>query len=239
MGTFYQYLNSIAVIILVSMHLLGATEESELYQELRDALLTKDNIFQLQQAFYPGHSTFISESEINLKVTVKSIKENGSSDCLAFYFNEACECFQRNPIIFDSLQISSYSRNLEAYLSSYMHMLKYFDVTFFKLLTKVGYKVRNSYGVSSYAKLSINIKSLTTNPSEYTYEWILVMLFQWVSYYLSHSLALFCGIPYKLITLGERRLLSSGSEFICYYLNVYSPGLCSMFAKYGRVIQLL
>ena len=182
MGTFCQYLNSVVVIILVSMHLLGATEEIELYQELRDALLTKDNIFQLQQVLYPGDSTFISELEISLEVTVESIKENGSSDCLAFYFNEACECFKRNSFSSDNIQISSYSRNLEAYLSGYMNWLKSFDVTFFKLLTAVGNKVGNSNGVSSSAMLPINIKSLTTNPSEYTYERILVMLFQWVSY---------------------------------------------------------
>ena len=182
MGTFYQYLNSVAVIILVSMHLLGVTEESELYQELRDALLTKDNIFELQQAFYPGDSTFISELEIRLEVTVKSIKENESADCLAFYFNETCECFQRNSFSYDNIQISSYSRNLADYLSGYINMLTLFDVTFFNLLTAVGYKVRNSNYISSSATLSINITSLTTNPSEYTYERILVMLFQWVSY---------------------------------------------------------
>ena len=182
MGTFCQYLNLAAVIILVSIHLLGATEESELYQELRDALLTKDNIFQLQQAFYPSDSTFISETDIYLRVTVKSIQENENANCLAFYFNEVCECFQRNPMIFEYLQISSYSRNLEAYLSTFIHMLTFFDVTFFKLLTAVGYKVGNSNGINSYATLSINIKSLTTNPREDTYERILVMLFQWVSY---------------------------------------------------------
>ena len=183
MGTFCQYLNSAAVIILVSIHLLGATEESELYQELRDALLTKDNIFQLQQAFYPSDSTIISETEIDLSVTVKSIKENKSSDCLAFYFNEDCDCFQRNSFfLFDSILISSYSRSLEAYLSRYINLLKSIDVTFFNILTAVGYKVGNSNGISTSATLSINITSLTTNPSGDAYERILVMLFQWVSY---------------------------------------------------------
>ena len=181
MGTFCQYLNSAAVIILVSTHLLGATEESELYQELRDALLTKDNIFQLQQAFYPSYSTFISKTNIYLSVTVKGIKENESSDCLAFHFNEECECFQRNSFR-DDIQIFSYSRSLEAYLSGYINSLKFIDVTFFNILTAVGHKGGNSIGISSFATLSINIKSLTTNPSEDTYEWILVMLFQWVSY---------------------------------------------------------
>ena len=181
MGTFCQYLNSAAVIILVSIHLLGATEESELYQELRDALLTKDNIFQLQQAFYPSYSTFISETDIDLSVIVKSIKENESSDCLAFYFNETCECFQRNSFSPDNIQISSYSRSLEAYLSGYIDLLKFIDVTFFNILTAVGYK-GYSNGISTLAILSINITSLTTNPSEDTYERILVMLFQWVSY---------------------------------------------------------
>ena len=181
MGTFCQYLNSAAVIILVSIHLLGATEKSELYQELRDALLTKDNIFQLQQAFYPNGSTFISETGIDLSVTVNSIKVHESSDCLAFHFNEACECFRRNPIS-DDIQISIYSRSFEAYLSTYINLLYFIDVTFFKLLTAVGHKGGNSNDISSSATLSINIKSLTTNPSEDTYVRILVMLFQWVSY---------------------------------------------------------
>ena len=181
MGTFCQYLNLAAVIILVSIHLLGATEESELYQELRDALLTKDNIFQLQQAFYPSDSHFISVTNIDLSVTVKSIKENESSDCLAFYFNEACECFQRNSFS-DDIQIFSYSRNLEAYLSGYINSLQSIDVTFFNILTAVGHIGGYSNDISSFAMLSINITSLTTNPSEDTYERISVMLFQWVSY---------------------------------------------------------
>ena len=177
MGIVFQYLNSVAVIFLVSIHLLGATEESELYRELRDALLTEDNIFKFQQAFYSSDS----KVEFYLNVTVNSIKENKTSPCSAFYFDKYQSYYQRSY----SVQISSYSMNLEAYLRPYISTnVIFYDLTFFKLLTSVGYKDRNSYyydGKYSNHQLDINIKNLTRNPTVSTYINTLQMLFQWVS----------------------------------------------------------
>ena len=175
MGIIFRYLNSVAVIILVSVHLLGATEESELYQELRDALLTEDNIFKFQQAFYSSDS----KVEFYLNVTVNSIKENKTSLCSAFHYDKSYPSRRS-----DSVQISSYSKNLEAYLRPYINNnIMLYDLTFFKLLTSVGYKDRNSYYYDGkYSnQLDIYMKNLTTNPTVSTYINTLQMLFQWVS----------------------------------------------------------
>ena len=176
MGIIFRYLNSVAVIILVSVHLLGATEESELYRELRDALLTEDNIFKFQQALYSSDS----KVEFFISVTVNSIKYNETYPCSAFYFDKYQSCYSRS----HSVQISSYSKNLEAYLRPYISKhVKFYDLTFFKLLTSVGYKDRNSYyhDVKYSNQLDINMKNLTTNPTVSTYINALQMLFQWVS----------------------------------------------------------
>ena len=176
MGIILQYLNSVAVILLVSVHLLGATEESELYRELRDALLTEDNIFKFQQTFYSSDSKVV----FYLNVTVNSIKENKTSPCSAFHYDKSYPSRRS-----DSVQISSYSKNLEAYLRPYISTnVIVYDLTFFKLLTSVGYKNRNSYyydGKYSNHQLDINIKNLTRNPTVSTYINTLQMLFQWVS----------------------------------------------------------
>ena len=174
MGIIFRYPNSVAVIILVSVHLLGATEESELYRELRDALLTEDNIFKLQQAFYSSDS----KVEFSVRVTVNSIKDNKTSPCSAFYFDKYQSYYQRS----DSVQISSYSKNLEAYLRPYINnSIMFYDLTFFKLLTSVGYKDNSYYYDGKYFNpLDINM-NLTTNPRVSTYINTLQMLFQWVS----------------------------------------------------------
>ena len=176
MGIIFRYLNSVAVIFLVSVHFLGATEENELYRELRDALLTEDNIFKFQQAFYSSDS----KVEFYLNVTVNIIKENKKPPCSAFYFDKSKSYYPRN----DSVQISSYSKNLEAYLRPYISThVKFYDLTFFKLLTSVGYKENPYYydGTNSNHQLDINMKNLTTNPTVSTYINTLQMLFQWVS----------------------------------------------------------
>ena len=166
MGILFRYLSSLAVIILVSVHLLGATEESELYQELKDALLTEDNIFRLQQAFYPSDNIMISDVYLYLNVTVENITDSEFSSCLAFHFDKYCWCFKRLiPYYYDNLHISSYSKNLEAYLGPYIdRYVIFFDITFFKILTAVGYKERNTYHYNvKYPNhiLDINMNNLT------------------------------------------------------------------------------
>ena len=176
MEIIFQYLNSVAVILLVSVHLLGATEESELYRELRDALLTEDNIFKFQQTFHSSDS----KVEYSVSVTVNSIEENNTSPCSAFYFDKNQSYYQRS----DSVQISSYSKNLEAYLRPYISdKVKLYDLTFYKLLTSVGYNENPYYyyGKHSYNQFDINMKNLTTNPRVSTYIYTLQMLFEWVS----------------------------------------------------------
>ena len=195
MGIFFRYLNSVAVLILVSVHLLGATEENELYQELRDALLTEDNIFRLQQAFYPSGSTIIS---LPLYVTVGSITDSKFSPCSAFSFHNDCWCFQRGfNHSYDIIQISSYPNNLEAYLRPYINAYVIsFDITFFKLLTSVGYERGSNYDGDNSKILNINMKNLTTNPTESTYIKTLQMLFHWVSNVVLcviKPLVFFCG----------------------------------------------
>ena len=172
MGIMFRYLNSVAVIFLVSVHLLGATEESELYGELRDALLTEDNIFKFKQAFYSSDS----KVEFSVSVTVNSINESKTSPCSAFY--DKYQSYYRR---LRYVQISSYSKNLEAYLRPYIsNMVMFYDLTFFKLLTSFGYKDRYSY-YSNGNQLDINMKNLTTNPTESIYINTLQMLFQWIS----------------------------------------------------------
>ena len=176
MGIMFRYLNSVAVIFVVSVHLLGATEESELYRELRDALPTEDNIFKIQQSYHSSDSKVL----FIVNVTVNSIKENKTSPCSAFYVDKYQNYYQR----LDYVLTSSYSKNLEAYLRPYIRThVKFYDLTFYKLLTSVGYKDRNSYYYDgNYSnQLDINMKNLTTNPRVSTYINTLQMLFQWVS----------------------------------------------------------
>ena len=177
MGIIFRCLNSVAVIFLVSVHLLGATEESELYRELRDALLTEDNIFKFQQAFYSSDS----EVDFSVSVTVNSIKENITYSCSAFNFDKYQSSIPSTRS--DFVHISSYSKNLEAYLRPYIspHVM-YYDLTFFTLLTSVGYKERNSYYFNGSYSIQSDINmNLTTNPTVSTYINTLQMLFQWVS----------------------------------------------------------
>ena len=82
------------------------------------------------------------------------------------------------------MQISSYSKNLEAYLRPYISTnVIFYNLTFFKLLTSVGYKERNLYYYDGkyFNQLDINIKNFTTNQRVSTYINTLQMFYLRVS----------------------------------------------------------
>ena len=178
---FFQHLKLVAFLIMVSILTARTTEESELYQALREALLTEGNLYALNKAFYPvnrAHNSDISLI-INYKnVEIKNIQEKNDS-FLAFDYDLNSDSFTRKS---DMISVKSYSKDANIYMKYYMKLLNLTDITYYKLLSSL-VSLENKLYKEGYAMttLFLDVGNLTSNPSEETFREVLKALFQWVN----------------------------------------------------------
>ena len=180
---FLQRLKFVVAMITITVTLARASEESELYEALKKAMLSKENLYALQDVLYPSDSLHTPDLTITIEYKNITIKEKGNSSCLAFSFDLHCECYKRadEKVV---VKTSGDTNVLQSYILFFMETLRLADITFFKLLSSLTSNANAYFNLPQIVQLNFYVENLTTNPKEIMYRKVLQSLFKWVRYHL-------------------------------------------------------
>ena len=180
---FLQHLKFVIAVITMTVTLARASEESELYEALKEAMLSKENLYALQDFLYPSDSLLTPDLNIIIEYKNITIKEKGNSSCLAFSFDLDCECYKRadETVV---VKTSGDTNVLQSYILFFMETLRLADITFFKLLSSLTNNANAYFNFPRTVQLNFYVENLTTNPKEIIYRKVLQSLLKWVRYHL-------------------------------------------------------
>ena len=106
----------LAAAIIVKADAQEDDSEFYIYELLKKALLTEENIFALQHGFYPRDTFTVSEVYFNVKIQVNDIKYKNSTGALTYqdgYYGRS-----------DSIRIMTNTMILQKYIEEFMPYYK-------------------------------------------------------------------------------------------------------------------
>ncbi len=198
---FYVYWTITSLSLLLSpLQVCAEIEEVDnevaVYEALEKSLLTKNNLYLLQNIFYPSNTIQNSYVEFKVKFKVRNISDCPDStyswnafDCNSYertYMNDY-ESYKAYSDVVSVLSTDINDQYLQYYVQQNFFMLKLIDVTFFSLLnifvTTTTANTASPYGsdTQSVQTIELIIEYLPNNPREWDLINALEQLFTWVS----------------------------------------------------------
>jgi len=161
---------------------LSTTTADLYYEEIKNGLLTKSNIYTLQCIFYPDDGSIASEVELCVCVLFAN-QSNDEFDCWC-----PQECYSPSYGVTFTLHISTNSWNIKSYLEKFLNYIQFTDITFYNILsTLINYQDANNlwvlYTESELSTITIVLSNTTdfNSQDELSLYLPIMSLFKWVS----------------------------------------------------------
>ena len=126
---------SAVITLLAFLNTTSANcDDMTLYRKLKEAILTEDNMNNLQNIIYPNDGSVVTDFDLEVWIT--------SLPCNQEYSHKAC-----------TLHISSNSKEIKSYLTKFLTFLMFTDLTFYKVLstlTNSPHATFNIFGFKEY-----------------------------------------------------------------------------------------
>ena len=161
---------SAVITLLAFLNTVSANcGNSSLYEKMREALLTEDNINRLRNIFYPNDGSVVSDVQIAVFVPA-------TDQCTMGHFSYTF-----------MVHVTS-SWDIKSYLTKFLVFLKFTDLTFYTVLSTLTNSNNNTFDIFDYyyngGMVTLGDKSWC--PQNYdgeVFEPCLESLFSWVSDY--------------------------------------------------------